>query len=72
MRLPYAGEWSFLRRVHLSPRSLCMSNNFSYADAHVFVAGGTSGINLGIAQAFARAGARVSVLSRSQDKIDAR
>ena len=48
-----------------------MSSPFSYADAHIFVAGGTSGINLGIAQAFARAGARVSVLSRSQDKVDA-
>jgi len=48
-----------------------MSNVFSFADAHVFVAGGTSGINLGIAQAFARAGARVTVLSRSPDKVDA-
>ena len=37
----------------------------------VFVAGGTSGINLGIAEDFARAGARVAVLSRSQDKVDA-
>ena len=48
-----------------------MSQPFSYTDAHVFVAGGTSGINLGIAQAFARAGAKVSVLSRSQAKVDA-
>jgi NAD(P)-dependent dehydrogenase (short-subunit alcohol dehydrogenase family) len=37
---------------------------------HVFVAGGSTGINFGIAQAFARAGARVSVISRSQDKVD--
>jgi NAD(P)-dependent dehydrogenase (short-subunit alcohol dehydrogenase family) len=37
----------------------------------VFVAGGTSGINLGIAEDFARAGARVAVMSRSQDKVDA-
>lgn len=37
----------------------------------VFIAGGTSGINLGIAEAFVRAGARVAVLSRSQDKVDA-
>jgi len=36
----------------------------------VFVAGGTSGINLGIAKGFARAGARVAVMSRSQDKVD--
>ncbi len=38
---------------------------------HVFVAGGTSGINFGIAQAFARAGARLSVISRSVDKVAA-
>lgn len=37
----------------------------------VFVAGGTSGINLGIAHAFAGAGANVAVLSRSQQKVDA-
>ena len=36
---------------------------------HVFVAGGSSGINFGIAQAFARAGARLSVVSRSADKV---
>ena len=40
-------------------------------DRNAFVAGGTSGINLTIAEAFARAGARVAVLSRSQDKVDA-
>ena len=44
---------------------------FDYTDRTVFVAGGTSGINLGVAQAFARAGARVSVLSRRQEKVDA-
>ncbi|MBD8507658.1 SDR family oxidoreductase [Hoyosella sp. G463] len=37
----------------------------------VFVAGGTSGINLGIAEDFARAGANIAVQSRSQDKVDA-
>jgi NAD(P)-dependent dehydrogenase (short-subunit alcohol dehydrogenase family) len=36
-----------------------------------FIAGGTSGINLAIAEACARFGARVAVLSRSQDKVDA-
>jgi NAD(P)-dependent dehydrogenase (short-subunit alcohol dehydrogenase family) len=36
-----------------------------------FVAGGTSGINLGIARRLAQAGASVAVLSRSQDKVDA-
>jgi len=35
----------------------------------VFVAGGSSGINLGIAKAFARAGAHVVVMSRSADKL---
>lgn len=38
---------------------------------HVLVAGGTSGINLGIAKGFAKSGAKVSVFSRSQDKVDA-
>ncbi|MGH8460384.1 MAG: SDR family oxidoreductase [Stenotrophobium sp.] len=42
-----------------------------YRNKTVFVAGGTSGINLGIAEAFAAAGARVAVLSRSQEKVDA-
>lgn len=42
-----------------------------YAGKHLFVAGGSSGINLGIATAFARCGARVSILSRNPDKIDA-
>ena len=37
---------------------------------HVFVAGGSTGINFGIAQAFARAGANLAVLSRSQEKVD--
>lgn len=37
----------------------------------VFVAGGTTGINYGIAESFAAAGARVAVLSRKQDNVDA-
>lgn len=41
----------------------------NFAGLHVFVAGGSTGINLGIAQAFARAGAHVAVLSRSPDKL---
>ena len=43
----------------------------SYRNKVVFVAGGTSGINLAIAEAFADAGAKVAVLSRTQDKVDA-
>lgn len=42
-----------------------------FLDKVVFVAGGTSGINLGIAEAFVAEGARVAVLSRKQDKVDA-
>jgi NAD(P)-dependent dehydrogenase (short-subunit alcohol dehydrogenase family) len=48
-----------------------MKATFDYSGANVFVAGGTSGINLGIAQAFAAAGARVGVGSRKQEKVDA-
>jgi NAD(P)-dependent dehydrogenase (short-subunit alcohol dehydrogenase family) len=36
-----------------------------------FVAGASSGINLGVAQAFARAGAKVVLISRSAEKIEA-
>ncbi len=44
---------------------------FDYRGKHVFVAGGTSGINLGIAHGFAKCGATLSVLSRSREKVDA-
>jgi NAD(P)-dependent dehydrogenase (short-subunit alcohol dehydrogenase family) len=44
---------------------------FDYRDKVVFVAGGTSGINLGVAQGFAKAGATLAVMSRSQDKVGA-
>jgi NAD(P)-dependent dehydrogenase (short-subunit alcohol dehydrogenase family) len=42
---------------------------FDFTGRHVFVAGGSSGINFGIAQAFARAGAQISLVSRSADKV---
>lgn len=48
-----------------------MSSHFDFNGKTVFVFGGTSGINLGIARCFAKAGANVSVASRSQDKVDA-
>ncbi|MCC0015807.1 MAG: SDR family oxidoreductase [Rhodobiaceae bacterium] len=44
---------------------------FDYSGRSVFVAGGTSGINLGVAQAFAAAGANVFVISRSPEKVAA-
>ncbi len=48
-----------------------MSAPFDFQGRHLFVAGGSSGINFGVAQAFARAGARVSLISRSADKVAA-
>lgn len=48
-----------------------MSNPFDFSGQVVFVAGGTSGINLGIAHAFAQAGAKLAVLSRSAKKVAA-
>jgi NAD(P)-dependent dehydrogenase (short-subunit alcohol dehydrogenase family) len=45
--------------------------SFDCRGRHVFVFGGTSGINLGIAQAFAERGAILAVAGRKQDKIDA-
>lgn len=48
-----------------------MQASFDFSGKTVFVFGGTSGINLGIAKCFAAAGADVSVASRSQEKVDA-
>lgn len=48
-----------------------MTQPFDYSGRTVFVAGGTSGINLVVARAFARAGAGVAVLSRNPDKVNA-
>jgi NAD(P)-dependent dehydrogenase (short-subunit alcohol dehydrogenase family) len=48
-----------------------MTNPFDFTGKVVFVAGGTSGINLGIAEAFAAAGAAVAVASRSQERVEA-
>jgi len=42
-----------------------------FAGKHIFVAGASSGINLGIAHGFAAEGAKVTVLSRSEEKIQA-
>ena len=48
-----------------------MSGPLDFSGKTVFIAGGTSGINLGVAHAFARAGAKLAVISRKQDKVDA-
>lgn len=48
-----------------------MKATFDYTGARVMVFGGTSGINLGIAQEFAAAGATVAVIGRKQEKLDA-
>jgi len=47
-----------------------MNPSFDFHGRTVFVAGGSSGINLGIADAFAKHGAAVAILSRSQERID--
>ncbi len=43
---------------------------FNFNQKNILVVGGTSGINRGIAEAFARAGANLAVVSRSQEKVD--
>ncbi len=45
-------------------------STFDYTGTSVFVAGGTSGINLGIADAFAAAGAHVAVMSRNAERVE--
>lgn len=47
-----------------------MQINFDFTGKHVVVFGGTTGINFGIAQAFARQGAAVTVASRKQENVD--
>jgi NAD(P)-dependent dehydrogenase (short-subunit alcohol dehydrogenase family) len=41
-----------------------------FAGTHLFVTGGGSGINLGIAKTFATLGASVSICGRSQERLD--
>ncbi len=48
-----------------------MHASFDFSDKTVFIFGGTSGINLGIARCFASAGAKLAVASRSEDKVNA-
>lgn len=45
--------------------------DIDFTSHHVFVFGGTSGINLGVAEAFAQRGARVSVASRNPGNVQA-
>ena len=44
---------------------------YDFSGKNVFVFGGTSGINLGIAHGFARAGANLAVASRNPEKVAA-
>lgn len=48
-----------------------MKARYDYSGRTVFVSGGTSGINLGIAEAYAQAGARVAVMSRNAERVAA-
>lgn len=48
-----------------------MAERENYTGKAVFVAGGSSGINLALAQAFARQGARVAIASRSPERVEA-
>jgi len=47
-----------------------MAITLDFSGKTVVVVGGTSGINRGVAEEFARHGAKVAVASRSQDKVD--
>lgn len=43
---------------------------FNFLNKNVLIVGGTSGINRGVAESFAKSGARVAVVSRSREKVD--
>jgi short chain dehydrogenase len=45
--------------------------NDLYKDKTVFVTGGGSGINLGVAKNFAALGANIAICGRTQEKLDA-
>lgn len=47
-----------------------MQLNLDFKGRHVFIFGGTTGINFGIAQAFARQGASVTVASRKKENVE--
>jgi NAD(P)-dependent dehydrogenase (short-subunit alcohol dehydrogenase family) len=47
-----------------------MKAAFDFTGSHVVVFGGTTGINFGIARAFGRAGARLTVASRKPDNVE--
>lgn len=46
-----------------------MKTRYDFSGSTVFVSGGTSGINLGIADAYAASGARVAVMSRNAERV---
>jgi len=47
-----------------------MTLTMDFTNKNIVVVGGTSGINRGVAETFAKAHARVAVVSRSQEKVD--
>ncbi len=54
--------------THSNAETLPFHKNFDFSGKLAFVAGGTSGINLGIAQALAEAGANIVVAGRNPDR----
>ena len=60
-----------LRRGDIEEDARTMAEYFDFSGRTVFVAGGSSGINLAIADAFAARGARLCIASRSQERVDA-
>src|SRR5581483_2569507 len=70
-----AGQSAFCRRAAVplewpGREEEAMTSAYDFRGKAVFVAGGSSGINLGIAEAFAVAGANLAIVSRSAERVE--
>ncbi|GKT33619.1 Short-chain dehydrogenase/reductase SDR like protein, partial [Aduncisulcus paluster] len=63
--------WGLLVEIQQLPATMTYLPDAQATRWHILILGGSSGIGFGVAQAVKAAGARVTIASRSQDKVDA-